>query len=197
MTNRTVRALTAALLIGGTFVPISAIISKDASIAVTFENPAVGKPFKEAQDLAKNHQWSEAVAKAREADAISGKSVAEAAAVHAFIAYGAMQVGDYELALNTYDGMISAGEIDRTQGLKIAMQLAVHAGNASRAQAYASQLGITTLPDYLKAVLEAKSIEAQQAAATILAANPATERAKYADLIKRSRDLLKDSGIGQ
>ncbi len=142
MTNKTIRALTAAFLIGAAFVPVSSIVSPTAAFAITIKNPAVGKPFKEAQDLAKSHQWREAINKAREAQAVSGKSAAESAAINQFIAYAAMQAGDYGLALSTYDRMIAAGEVDRTQGLKTAMQLALHMGNGSKAMAYANQLGV-------------------------------------------------------
>ena len=40
-----------------------------------------------------------------------------------------------------YDRMIAAGQVDRTNGLKTAMQLALHMGNAQRAMQYANQLG--------------------------------------------------------
>jgi tetratricopeptide (TPR) repeat protein len=101
----------------------------------------VGKPLKEAQDLARAHRWREAIAKAREAEAVSGKTASEAATINQFIAYAAVQAGDYSLALSTYDRMIAAGQVDRTTGLKTAMQLALHMGNASRAMQYANQLG--------------------------------------------------------
>ena len=141
MVNKTIRALATALLIGTAFVPIGGILSPDAGHALTIKNQAVGKPLKEAQDLAKNHQWAAAIAKAREADAVSGKSGAESQAIHQFIAYAAVQAGDIDLALSTYDRMISAGEIDRAQGLKTAMELALSHNMAARGLDYANKLG--------------------------------------------------------
>lgn len=142
MKDRTIGLFAAALLFGAVLVPTGAIVSPVASLAAsTIKNQAVGKPLKEAQDLAKARRWREALAKAREADAVSGKSAAEAAAVNQFIAYVAVQAGDYQLALSTYDRMIAAGQVDRTQGLRTAMQLALHVRNASKAMSYANQLG--------------------------------------------------------
>ena len=141
MTRTTIRALGLALLIGGAMVPAGGVVAPTASLAATIKNQAVGKAYKEAQDLAKAHRWREAIAKAREAEAVPGKSGSDAAVINQFIAYAAMQAGDRALALSTYDRMISAGQVDRTAGLKIAMQLALSMGNASRAMQYANQLG--------------------------------------------------------
>jgi len=140
MTKTTVRALGLALLIGA-MVPAGGVVAPTAGFAATIRNQAVGKAMKEAQDLAKAHRWREAIAKAREAEAVPGKSGSDAAVINQFIAYAAMQAGDYSTALATYDRMISAGQVDRTTGLKTAMQLALHMGNASRAMQYANQLG--------------------------------------------------------
>lgn len=141
MTRTTIRALGLALLIGGAMVPTGGVVAPTASLAATIKNQAVGKAMKEAQDLAKAHRWREAIAKAREAEAVPGRSGSDAAVINQFIAYAAMQAGDRALALSTYDRMISAGQVDRTAGLKIAMQLALSMGNASRAMQYANQLG--------------------------------------------------------
>lgn len=139
--NRTIPALATVLLLGAALASFSAIVLPRAAFAITIKNEAVGKPLKEAQELARNHQWREAIAKAREADAAPGKTGAEAAAINQFIAYAAVQAGDIDLALSTYDRMISAGEIDRTQGLKTAMELALSHNMAARGMDYANKLG--------------------------------------------------------
>lgn len=141
MTIKTIRALGLALLIGGALVPTSGIVSPDTGIAATIKNQAVGRALKEAQELARSGRWREAIAKAREAEAVPGKSASESATINQFIAYAAVKAGDYGTALNTYDRMIAAGQVDRTSGLKTAMQLALTMGNASRAMQYANQLG--------------------------------------------------------
>ena len=141
MMNRTIPALATVLLLGAALASFSAIVLPRAAFAITIKNEAVGKPLKEAQELARNHQWREAIAKAREADAAPGKTGAEAAAINQFIAYAAVQAGDIDLALSTYDRMISAGEIDRTQGLKTAMELALSHNMAARGMDYANKLG--------------------------------------------------------
>jgi outer membrane protein assembly factor BamD (BamD/ComL family) len=141
MMKTTIRALGLALVIGGAVALAGSIVMPGSSMAATIRNQAVGKPLKEAQDLARSGRWREAIAKAREAEAVSGKTASESAAINQFIAYAAVQSGDYALALSTYDRMISAGLVDRTTGLKTAMQLALHMGNAQRAMQYANQLG--------------------------------------------------------
>lgn len=137
----TIRALGLALLIGSALVPASGVVAPIASVAATIKNQAVGKAMKEAQDAARGHRWQEAIAKAREAEAVPGKSGSDSAVINQFIAYAAMQAGDRALALSTYDRMISAGQIDRTTGIKTAMQLALSMGNAAKAMQYANQLG--------------------------------------------------------
>jgi hypothetical protein len=143
MTPKAFRALCLVSLLGCVALPAMDFVGPDAARAVTIRNPAVGKAMQEAQALAKQGRWRDAIAKAREADAVSGKSAAEAAAINQFIAYAAVQARDYSTALNTYDKMIAAGQIDRATGLKTAMQLALTMGNASRAMQYANQLGDT------------------------------------------------------
>ncbi|MGQ0742497.1 MAG: tetratricopeptide repeat protein [Alphaproteobacteria bacterium] len=143
MMKNVFRAVGLALLLGCAAVSGTQPFAADAAHAATIRNPAVAKAMQEAQNLAKQRRWREAIAKAREADAVSGKSAAEAAVINQFIAYAAVQGGDYGTALNTYDKMIAAGQIDRTTGLKTAMQLALTMGNASRAMQYANQLGGT------------------------------------------------------
>ena len=141
MTKTTIRVLGLALLIGSAMVPASGVVAPTATLAATIKNQAVGRAMKEAQDLARAHRWQEAIAKAREAEAVPGKSGSDSAVINQFIAYAAVQAGDYSTALATYDRMISAGQVDRTTGLKTAMQLALHMGNAQRAMQYANQLG--------------------------------------------------------
>lgn len=141
MTKTTIRALGLALLMGGAMVTAGGIVAPTASVAATIKNQAVGKAMKEAQDAARGHRWQEAIAKAREAEAVPGKSGSDSAVINQFIAYAAMQAGDRGLALSTYDRMIAAGQIDRTTGIKTAMQLALSMGNAQKAMQYANQLG--------------------------------------------------------
>lgn len=141
MIKTTIRALGFALVIGSALVPAGGVVAPSEAVAATIKNQAVGRAMKDAQDAARAHRWQEAIAKAREAESVPGKSGAESAIINQFIAYAAMQAGDRALALSTYDRMIAAGQIDRTTGLKTAMQLALSMGNAAKAIQYANQLG--------------------------------------------------------
>jgi tetratricopeptide (TPR) repeat protein len=139
MTWMTIRALAAALLIGAAAVPAVGIVANAPAMAATIKTPAVAKLMKDAQAAARAGNWHEALAKAQQASGIAqgGESIV----VTQFIAYAATNAGAYSVALNAYDRLIAAGAVNRTEGLKTALRLAIRANEPQRAMQYANQLG--------------------------------------------------------
>jgi len=141
MSNTTIRALAAAFLIGAAAIPAIGIVAQNEAAAATIKTPAVAKLMKEAQAAAHAGNWREALEKAQQADAVGGKTPAESAIINQFIAYAATNAGAYSVALNAYDRMIASGAVNRTEGLRTALRLALRANQPQRAMQYANQLG--------------------------------------------------------
>ena len=139
MANKTVRALAAALLLGVAAITTGAVVNNVAE-AATIRTPAVAKLMKEAQAAAHSGNWRLALQKAQQAEA-AGPKGGEAAVVTQFIAYAATNAGAYSVALNAYDRMIASGAVNRTEGLRTAMRLAIRANQPQKAIQYANQLG--------------------------------------------------------
>jgi len=75
----------------------------------------VGKPLKEAQDLAKQKKFKEALAKVKEAQAMPGKTPYEENVINEFTAYVAMNLGDYASAANAYEATLNSGQLSAQQ----------------------------------------------------------------------------------
>jgi len=141
MIFKTTRALSLGFFLGTASVFGLALAASTPALAQKITNPAIGKPLQEAQALASAGNFKGALAKAREADAVGGKSGAEAAAINQLIAYYAVQAGDSATALATFDKMIASGQGNRQENLKNAMSMALKMGNTQRAVGYANQMG--------------------------------------------------------
>src|SRR5579862_3403080 len=81
MTIRTLRAAAAALLLGTASVAGVALMGASPAMAVTLRM-AVGKPLQEAVALYKQGNYQGAKAKVEEAEAVSGKTAEETAAIN-------------------------------------------------------------------------------------------------------------------
>lgn len=68
----------------------------------------VGKPLQAAQELAQKKQFKEAMAKVKEAQAVSGKTPYEEKVVNEFTAYVAMNLRDYPTAIKAYESTLSS-----------------------------------------------------------------------------------------
>lgn len=139
MRSTTIRALAAAFVIGAVAVPAVGIVASGPAHAETIRTPAVAKLMKEAQAAARSGDYRTALAKAQQAraSAVGGEGVL----VTKYIAYAATQAGAYSTALEAYDRLIASGAVNRTEGLKTAMRLAMKANLNARALQYANQLG--------------------------------------------------------
>jgi hypothetical protein len=139
MTRTTIRTLAAAFFIGAAAVSAAGIVASTEAEAATIRNPQVAKLLKDAKAAAAARSWGTALAKAQQAEGIANGS--ERIVATQMVAYAATNAGAYGVALNAYDRLIAAGAVNRTEGLRTAMRLAMRANMNQRALQYAQQLG--------------------------------------------------------
>lgn len=104
----------AALSVGG----LSAVVALTGSVASTAAYAAkdkqistkVGKPLKEAIDLANAGKYKDALAKAQEASAAPGKNAYDDYKVNEVTAFIATKAGDFATAAKAYEAMNSSSE---------------------------------------------------------------------------------------
>ncbi len=72
----------------------------------------VGKPLSEAQKLAEQKKFNEAIVKAKEADAIADKSAYEQFVIKDYLTYLYSQVRDYGNAANAAEAALNTGQAD-------------------------------------------------------------------------------------
>lgn len=97
----------------GTALTINGVFSTPAYAAKS-EKPIsakVGKPLKEALELAQAKKFKDAMAKAREAQAVSGITPYEQFKVNEIIAYIAVNLGDSATTLKIYETSLDSGEL--------------------------------------------------------------------------------------
>ena len=139
MLTTTIRALATALVFGAVAVPAVGIVANSQAEAATIRNPAVAKLMKDAQTAGRSGNWREALSKAQQAENIAGG--AERTIATQLVAWAATNAGAYSVALNAYDKLLASGAVNRTEGLRTAMRLAMRANLNARALQYANQLG--------------------------------------------------------
>jgi hypothetical protein len=86
--------------------------------------PEVGKPLQAAQDLIKARKYKEALAKVREADAVSGKNANENFTIERMRAAAATGAGDHATAAKSYEAIIESGRLSGGEQLKYVQALA-------------------------------------------------------------------------
>ncbi len=148
---RTARALTLgiSLALGGAMaasalLPVAAIAGEPAAQTI---GPKVGKPLKAAQDATKTKNWTEALAKLKEAQAVEGKTPYEEYQINEFLAYVLINQKDYVGAGAAYDKNIASGLVppaEMNTKLKAASQLTFQNKQYGKSAEY--------LTRYLKAV---------------------------------------------
>lgn len=84
----------------------------------------VGKPLKEAQELANAGKFKEAMAKVQEAAAVSGKTPFDDFKIAQFTAFIATKSGDYATASKAYETILQSGELSADQANEQRKQLA-------------------------------------------------------------------------
>ncbi len=131
--------LGAALLSGGA---AATLVVPTAAIAAQTVSAKVGKPLKEAQDAAKAGNFNEAIAKAKEAQSIPGRTSYEDYVINQFLAYAYNSKKDYKNAMAAteatlkYSGLSKA---DRVKLLKALAQQAYHIKDYAKTIDYADR----------------------------------------------------------
>lgn len=144
----TIRAIAAALLMGAATTIASTVTVTSpahAAAATTFKIPADNKPladaFSGALADAKAGRYPEAIAKAKQADAMPGKPAGMALQLHQLIYAWAVQGKDYNAALEQLDKMIAANEGNKAENIKNALAISFTAKNAAKQKQYADLMG--------------------------------------------------------
>ncbi len=86
--------------------------------------PEVGKPLQQASDLLKAGKAREALAKAREADAIGGKNPAEQVMIDRMKGAAAQRTGDNATAIAAFESAMASGRLAAGEQAQIAESLA-------------------------------------------------------------------------
>src|SRR5512139_3563445 len=73
--------------------------------------PEVGKPLQQAADLLKAGKAREALAKAREADAVTGKTPGEQLMIDRMKASAAQRAGDSAAAIQALEALFNSGKL--------------------------------------------------------------------------------------
>src|SRR6185503_14627434 len=86
--------------------------------------PEVGKSLQQASELLKAGKAKEALAKAREADAVSGKTPAEQLMIDRMKASAAQRAGDTATAIQSLEAMFNSGKLSGAEQAQVAEMLA-------------------------------------------------------------------------
>ena len=155
--------------------------------------PEVGKPLKEAAELLSKGKAKEALAKAREADAVGGKTAAEQLTVDKMKAAAAQRAGDTAAAIQALEAV--AGKVSGAEFGSTAEQLAAaYAQQKNNAKATewlnkAIQAGnngptVKQLQSYLQSASGDYAAIARDAGAAVAAAEQAGRRPEEGELLR-------------
>ena len=92
--------------------------------------PEVGKPLQAAQDLMKANKFKDALAKVREADAVSAKTPYETYMVERMRASAATGAKEGDVAIKAYEAVIASGKAPAADQIKIIEALATNYYNS-------------------------------------------------------------------
>jgi hypothetical protein len=151
MIGNTARALCTAIAIGFSAFVAASLVPGDqaqAGAAPSFkiENKALADAVTASQNAAKAGNYAQALAKAKEADAIQGKPPQLTILLHQQIVSYAQQAKNYPEALAMIDKMLAAKEGNRDELLSQGWGIATQAGNTAKRDAYTQQLGSNLTP---------------------------------------------------
>jgi hypothetical protein len=113
-----IRALTTALLVAALFVGLTGTATAQGV------RPEVGKPLQQAGELLKAGKAKEALAKAREADAVPGKTPAEQLMVDRMKGAAAQRAGDIPAAIAAFEATMASGRLSGPEQAQVAESLA-------------------------------------------------------------------------
>jgi hypothetical protein len=121
--NITLAAVGAAAFILGS-APQGQIGFAQAQAQADAVRPEVGKVLKELQAMMKAGKYKEALAKLHEAEAISGRTPSENAAIEGFRVAAASGAGDADQMVKGYDALKASGRLPAAQGLQMMESIA-------------------------------------------------------------------------
>ena len=145
MSWKTTHALSTMLFLGAAAISAIGPMSSApayAAAATETKNKALVDAINGAQADFKAGRFAEALAKAKEADAIrEDKPAALNPLIHGMIVKYAIEAKDYASALAQIDKNIAANEGNKTENIKQALSVSFVMKNNTKAQEYAAQLG--------------------------------------------------------
>ncbi len=147
MKKRLIRAAFAACLLGTTvsFAAIAPAVAQAQRIS-----NAVAKPLMEAQKMLQAQDFQGALAKAREAQAIPGKTAYDSYKIEQFIAVCAINMKDYPAARAAYEAMVTSpaeDAADKTSNRYNMTLLASEGKDYAKSIQYGEELATLTTPD--------------------------------------------------
>src|SRR5688572_7942095 len=86
--------------------------------------PEVGKPLQQAADLLKAGKARDALAKAREADAVSGKTAAEQLMINRMKGAAAQRAGDHATTIQAFESLFNSGKLQQAEQAQVAESIA-------------------------------------------------------------------------
>jgi hypothetical protein len=86
--------------------------------------PEVGKPLQQASDLLKAGKAKDALAKVREADAVSGKTAVEQVTIDRMKGAAAQRAGDNATAIQAFESVFNSGKLSGPEQAQVAESLA-------------------------------------------------------------------------
>jgi len=95
-----------------------------AAVDAQSVRPEVGKSLQQAADLLKAGKAKDALAKAREADAVSGKTPAEQLMIDRMKGAAAQRAGDNATALQAFESLFNSGKLAGAEQAQMAEQVA-------------------------------------------------------------------------
>ncbi len=173
MIRHTTRAISTAFALGVAAAALS--VASASAAGLQTKNEALVKAITDMNNAAKAQNWTEALAKAKEADAIKDdKPAALNAPIHAMIISAAIQAHDYSAALAQLDKEIASGEGNKAQNLKQALAVAISAKNKEKTDQYAKELG-GNLDNETRLFIASNMLQSGQAKEALDYAKPALE----------------------
>ena len=167
--------------------------------------PEVGKPLQQASELLRAGKAKEALAKAREADAVGGKTAAEQLTVDRMKAAAAQRAGDLGATIQALEGV--HGRVSGAEAGQVAEQIAAayaQQRNIAKAMEWlnkAVQAGnnsatLRQLQSYLQSASGDFGAIAREAGAAVSAAEHAGRRPEEADLLRLADAQQRQGNAG-
>ena len=135
---------TRSALLAATAVAVLSLAAPSAALAAKGGvSPAVGKVLQEAQKAMTANDFATALAKSKEAQAVSGRTAADDYTINQFIAAAAVGLKDYATAAVAYEAMAESSELpekEKQQVLGNALMLSTAQSHYAKALTYGKQL---------------------------------------------------------